>query len=246
MADISVYPDAAALAEAAAERFVALAAEAIARYGRFAVALSGGSTPRAMYARLAVPDEAMRIEWDRVHVFFGDERCVPPENPDSNYHMVREALLNRVPIPRHCVHRIRGEIDPQEAAHEYEAAVGRFFAARADAAARGRPRFDLILLGLGEDGHTASLFPGSPALQEKWRWVVAAHAEHLGQWRVTLTPAVINAAANVVFLVSGEAKRERLWEVLEGAYRPEELPAQVVSPTDGALLWMVDAAAGGR
>ncbi len=246
MADIDVYPDAEALATAAAERFVALAAEAIARQDRFAVALSGGSTPKALYSRLASPDDAMRVEWDRVHIFFGDERCVPLDHPDSNYHMAREALLNRVAIPRHCVHRLRGEIDPHQAAQEYEDALGSFFNARPGGQARGGPRFDLILLGLGEDGHTASLFPGSTALHEEWRWVLAVNPEQAPQGRLTLTPVVLNAAANVIFLVSGEAKREKLHEVLEGPYRPDELPAQIVSPTDGSLRWMVDEAAAGR
>ncbi len=245
MADIDVYPDAEALATAAAERFVALAAETIARHDRFAVALSGGSTPKALYSRLASPDDAMRVEWDRVHIFFGDERCVPPDHPDSNYHMAREALLNRVPIPRHCIHRMHGEMDPQEAAQEYEETLIGFFNTRPDEQARGKPRFDLILLGLGEDGHTASLFPGSTAVREEWHWVLAVNPEHAPQWRLTLTPVVLNAAANGIFLVSGEAKRERLREVLEGLCRPDELPAQIVSPTDGTLQWMVDQQAAG-
>ena len=245
MADIEVCRDAEALATAAAERFVALAAEAIERQGRFAVALSGGSTPKALYSRLAHSDDAMRVEWDRVHIFFGDERCVPPDNPDSNYHMAREALLNRIPIPRHCVHRMRGEVDPLAAAQEYEETLIGFFNSRPDEKARGKPRFDLILLGLGENGHTASLFPGSTAVREEWRWVLAVNPEGVPQWRLTLTPVVLNAAANVIFLVSGEAKRERLREVLEGPYVPDDLPAQIVNPTDGSLRWMVDEAAAG-
>jgi 6-phosphogluconolactonase len=245
MAEVAVYHDLEALAEAAAERFVALAAEAIAQRGRFSVGLAGGSTPRGLYSRLASPDEAMRVEWEMVHIFFGDERCVPPDDADSNYRMARETLLNRVPIPRHCVHRLRGEIDPQAAAEEYEATLRQFFAAKGSGAGSGKPRFDLILLGMGENGHTASLFPGSAAVHEKLRWVVAVSPEGEKHRRLSLTPVVINAAANVVFLVSGEAKRETLHQVLKGPYRPEELPAQIVSPADGKLLWMVDEAAYG-
>jgi 6-phosphogluconolactonase len=247
MVEIRTYPDAASLAWAAAEHFVTLAVEAIAARGQFAVALSGGSTPRATYALLASDEFAARVDWSRVHVFWGDERCVPPDHPDSNYQMAREALLDHVPLPARNVHRIRGEINPKEAAADYEHMLRSFFARNP----RGKvarddepiPRFDLVLLGMGEDGHTASLFPATAALHEQTRWVVAYYVDKLSAWRVTLTPVAINAAAHVTFVVFGAAKAERLREVLAKPYQPDALPAQIVRPANGHLLWLADAGA---
>jgi 6-phosphogluconolactonase len=233
--EIRTHPDAASLARAAAEHFVTLAAEAIAARGRFAVALAGGSTPRATYALLATEEFAARVDWSRVHVFWGDERCVPPDHPDSNYCMVREALLDKIPIPTENVHRIRGELSPDQAAVAYHEKL--------EAVLGANGRFDLILLGMGADGHTASLFPGTAALHEQARWVVAHYVDKLSMWRVTFTPAAINAAAHVTFIVSGAGKAEQLREVLAGPYQPDVLPAQIVRPTDGHLLWLVDEAA---
>jgi len=238
MSEIRTYPDADHLARAAAEHFATLAAEAIAARRQFTVALSGGSTPRAAYALLA----AEEVDWPRVHVFWGDERCVPPDHLDSNYRLAREALLDKVPIPAENIHCIRGEINPEEAAADYERTLRSFFARHPE---EPTPRFDLILLGMGEDGHTASLFPGTAALNEQTRWVVAHYVDKLRAWRVTLTPVVINAAAHVTFIVSGAGKAERLREVLTGPYRPDTLPSQIVRPTDGRLLWLTDAAAAG-
>ena len=235
MTEIRTHPDAASLARAAAEHFVTLAAEAIAARGRFAVALAGGSTPRATYALLTTEEFAARVDWSRVHVFWGDERCVPPDHPDSNYRMVREALLDKIPIPTENVHRIRGELSPDQAAVAYHEKLEAVLGANA--------RFDLILLGMGANGHTASLFPGTAALHEQARWVMAHYVDKLGMWRVTLTPVAINAAAHVTFIVSGAGKAEQLREVLAGPYQPDVLPAQIVRPTDGHLLWLVDAAA---
>jgi 6-phosphogluconolactonase len=235
MAEIRTCPDAASLARAAAEHFVTLAAAAIAARGQFVVALSGGSTPRTSYALLASHQFAQRVDWPRVHVFWGDERCVPPDHPESNYRMAREALLDRVPIPTENVHRMRGELPPDQAATAYQAEL--------EAALGAGGRFDLILLGMGADGHTASLFPGTTALHEQTRWVVAHYVDKLSAWRVTLTPVAINAAAHVIFIVSGAGKAERLPEVLAGPYQPDILPAQIVRPADGRLLWLVDAAA---
>jgi 6-phosphogluconolactonase len=235
MTEIRTHPDAASLARAAAEHFVTLAAEAIAAHGRFAVALAGGSTPRATYALLATEEFAARVDWSRVHVFWGDERCVPPDHPDSNYRMVREALLDKIPIPTENVHRIRGELSPDQAALAYHEKL--------EAVLGANGRFDLILLGMGADGHTASLFPGTAALHEQVRWVVAHYVDKLGMWRVTLTPVAINAAAHVTFIVSGAGKAERLRDALLGPYQPDVLPAQIVRPTDGHLLWLVDEAA---
>jgi 6-phosphogluconolactonase len=225
-----------ALARAAAKHFIALAQEAVGARGRFAVALAGGSTPRAMYALLATGEFATRVDWTRVHIFWGDERCVPPDRPDSNYRMAREALLDHIPIPSDHVHRIQGEIEPALAADAYERTLQAFFTP-------GRPCFDLILLGLGDDGHTASFFPGTAAIHEPTRWVVGHTVSKLNAWRVTLTPVAINAAANVTFLVSGATKAERLNQVLTGPYQPDVLPAQIVQPVKGRLLWLVDSAA---
>ena len=240
MSEFRVYPDGASLARAAAEHFATLATEALAARGRFAVALSGGSTPHPTYALLASPEFAGRVDWPRVHVFWGDERGVPPDHPDSNYRMAREALLDHVPLPAHNVHRIHGEMEPQQAAAGYEHTLRAFFAQHPG---RPSPRFDLILLGMGDDGHTASLFPGTAALHEGARWVVAHYVHKLRVWRVTLTPVAINAAAHVTFLVSGAGKAERLRQVLNGPYQPDVLPVQIVRPTDGRLLWLADAAA---
>ena len=236
--DKRVYPDASHLAGAAAAHFVEHAAAAIETRGRFAVALSGGSTPRATYALLASPEFAGRIDWPRVHVFWGDERCVPPDHPDSNYSMARETLLDHVPIPVENVHRVRGEIDPARAADEYERTLRDFFATRP-----GETEFDLILLGMGGDGHTASLFPGTAAIHEDTRRVVAHFVGQLNAWRVTLTPIAINAAAQVTFLVAGAGKAQRLREVLTGPFQPGRLPSQIVHPTGGRLLWLLDAPA---
>ena len=232
---IRTCPGSDRLARAAAEHFVTLAARGRGLRRRFAVALAGGSTPRAAYALLATEEFAARVDWSRVHVFWGDERCVPPDDPDSNYRMAREALLDKIPIPTENVHRIRGELPPDEAAAAYQAEL--------EAVLGAGGRFDLVLLGMGVDGHTASLFPGTAALHEGERWVVAAFVDKLSAWRVTLTPVVLNAAAQVTFVVSGAGKAEQLREVLAGPYQPDVLPAQMVRPTDGRLLWLVDAAA---
>lgn len=240
MEHVHVYPDTAGLARAAAELFVHLAEGAVRARGRFTVALAGGSTPRGTYALLASEAFAPRVDWSRVHVFWGDERCVPPEHPESNHRMARETLLDHVPIPPANVHRIPCEQEPMRAAATYERTLQEFFALAPGA---GVPQFDLILLGMGDDGHTASLFPGTAALHERRRWVVAHYVEKLQAWRVTLTPAVLNAADHVAFLVSGAGKATRLREVLRGSYQPDILPAQIVQPASGRLVWLVDAAA---
>jgi 6-phosphogluconolactonase len=240
--NVSIHPDAGALARAAAELMTALAERTITARGRFAVALAGGSTPGAVYALLAAKEFAARVDWPRVHVFWGDERCVPPDHPDSNYLLARRALLDHVPIPESNVRRIPGETDPAQAAAAYEQTLRTFFSIRG---AERFPRFDLILLGMGRDGHTASLFPGTAALHERKHWVVAQYIDGLAAWRVTLTPKVINSAARVVFLVSGAEKAERLHEVLHGPRRTDRMPAQIVRPVDGRLEWLVDAAAAG-
>lgn len=229
-ARIEVYADKQELAEAAARAFVARSAEAIEERGRFTVALAGGSTPKAAYALLA-RGYAEEVDWSNVHVFFGDERSVPPEHEDSNYRMTREALLDHVFIG--SVHRMRGELPPEQAAKAYEEELREFFADESI------PHLDLVMLGIGGDGHTASLFPNTPALDVLDRLAVENPVEKLETVRITLTTSVLNAARAVNFLVAGEDKAEALREILEGAGDPHEYPAKLVRPEGGAL-WMVD------
>src|SRR6266550_8161310 len=188
------------VAQAAAERFVDYSAASIADHGSFTVALAGGSTPRRAYELLGSDEFKNRVDWPVVHLFFGDERMVPPDSPESNYRMVNDALLARVSLSPQNVHRMNGEIAPQKSAESYEAELRSFFATTA------WPRFDLILLGMGDDGHTASLFPGGDAHNETAKWVVVTRHPQSGQARLTLTLPVINQAAHVVFLVTGKKK----------------------------------------
>jgi 6-phosphogluconolactonase len=238
---IQSFPTPDALADAVARYIVAQAPSAIAATGRFTLALSGGSTPRAAYSRLAYGDLSHQLDWQRTHVLWGDERCVPPDDPRSNYRMAKEALLDRVPIPPDHIHRIRGEDDPHKAATDYEGTLRSLLGENRSEAIAG---LDLVLLGLGEDGHTASLFPGQPAVHETERWVMAVPAPTGDMWRVTLTPAVLDLAHNVTFVVSGASKSQRLVQVLEGPFTPDLLPAQAIRPRHGRLTWMVDTAAG--
>jgi 6-phosphogluconolactonase len=235
--NLFIYETPAELAEAAARDFAQKAARAVDERSSFAVALAGGSTPRATYETLA-RDYADRIEWERVHVFFGDERAVGPEDEDSNYRMVRETLLSRVPVG--SFHRMRGELPPEEAAAAYEGELREFFGPGEV------PVFDLILLGIGEDGHTASLFPETAALEVADRWVVANPVLKLETTRLTLTIPVINSARTVTFLVAGEDKARALAAVLEEDADPRAYPAKLVRPESGDLTWMVDRAAATR
>jgi 6-phosphogluconolactonase len=239
--DVHVVADAGQLADEGARFFAARAAEAIAARGVFRVALSGGSTPRALYQHLASMPGG--IDWSRVHLFFGDERHVPPDHADSNYRMVQEALLSRAPIPEANVHRIHTEMsNASDAATEYERTIRNAFQIRPGE----WPRFDLVLLGMGPDGHTASLFPETPVLQERSRIAAAVWVVSMQTWRVSLTPPVLNAARDVLFLVSGAEKAETLQAVLEGPAEPDRLPAQLIAPTDGVVHWFVDTAAAAR
>ena len=230
--DVIVLPAKAEVTRAAADRVVAAAASSIGARGRFTFALSGGSTPRALFELLASEAYRSRVDWARTDVCFGDERCVPPDDPQSNYRMAREALLEHVPAR---VHRMRGEDEPAAAASAYERELRELLGAT--------PRVDLVLLGMGDNGHTASLFPGLHAVEERERWVVAEYVAEVSMWRLTVTPVVLNASAEVLFLVAGADKAAMLHRVLEGPRDARALPAQVVAPRDGRLTWLVDAAA---
>ncbi len=246
MGTVQTFVDPAALTEAAALAIVDRAGQTVAARGRFSIVLSGGSTPRTLYERLAQDDLAARVDWRAVHVFWGDERAVPPDHADSNYRMAREALLDHVALPAQNIHRMGGELFPETAAAEYETVLHAYFG---QAAMDGQPlpaRFDLVLLGMGDDGHTASLFPGAAAIHEDRRWVTATYVDKLGAWRISLTPVAINAAAEIMLIVTGASKAERLQQVLAGPYQPDVLPAQIVNPAQGHLLWLVDEAAAGR
>jgi 6-phosphogluconolactonase len=234
--EVKIVPDNATLARVAAQEFHRLAEAAVQERGRFSVALSGGNTPRAVYSLLA--SEHKQLPWDRIHIFFGDERHVPPDDPESNFRMASDSLLSKVPIPEKNIHRIHAELDAEAAAAEYEQQLSSFF----QLTNHDWPRFDLIFLGIGEDGHTASLFPGSKALNQAFRKVVANWVEKLQTFRITLTFPVLNHSAEVVFLVSGPCKAQILSEVLRPGAR--EFPAQNVQPENGRLLWLVDQDAG--
>ncbi len=241
--EIHVVPDAAALAEAAAREFARAASDAVGDRGIFRVVLAGGSTPRALYRRLAGARWRRAVSWNRARFFFGDERCVPPDHERSNYGMARRTLLEPLGIPARQVLRMRGEEEPERAARAYEEAIRRRFS--------GRPaRFDLVLLGLGEDGHTASLFPSTAALAECRRLVAANDVPRLSEWRLTLTFRALNAARRVIFLVSGPEKARAAATILEKQRGYRDLPASAVSPSRGTLLWLLDEAAafgcGGR
>jgi 6-phosphogluconolactonase len=237
--EVRILEDAGAVARAAAAELCRLATAAVAERDRFTVALSGGSTPRLLFREVASAPPGS-LPWEKVHLFWGDERTVPPDHPDSNFRMAHEELLSRVAIPTANIHRMRGEDpDPVAAAADYEADLLDFFGLRP----RQLPRFDLVLLGMGVDGHTASLFPGSEALLETERLVAAPWIAQLGTQRLTLAARVFNQAACVVFLVSGGDKAATLKRVLEGPRHPLELPSQLVAPGDGELVWLIDTAA---
>ncbi len=237
--DIRVLESDQEVARAAANCFVDIALTSISAQGRFSVVLSGGSSPRRTYELLASEEYKNRIPWPKVHIFFGDERCVPPTDAASNYRMANEAMISLLPIPAQNAHRMAGEGDAVANASLYQSELQTFFDQSE------WPRFDLVLLGMGDDGHTASLFPGTPALNETEAWVLANWVEKLNAYRITLTPPALNHAANVVFLVTGAGKSKSLHQVLRGAPDPQKLPAQLIQPVDGSLLWLIDKAAAG-
>ena len=236
-----VEPDAAALARRAAQYFTEMAREAVEARGRARIAISGGSTPKAAFELLAHPMQPWRsrMPWERTELFWVDERCVPPGDPDSNYRMTREAMLDNVPLFPSQIHRMEGELEPEEGAARYESELRNTF--RLEGAES--PRFDLIALGMGNDGHTASLFPHSAAVHEMGRLVTANHVQNKDAWRITLTWPVINNAASVFFLIGGDEKAAVLKEVFMGPRDPDRLPSQLIRPSSGILTLILDKAA---
>ncbi|MGZ9143712.1 MAG: 6-phosphogluconolactonase [Candidatus Binatia bacterium] len=237
--EIIICRDVDGLSRKAAEQFVALARQAIAARGRFAVALSGGSTPKALYSLLATAEFSEQLDWRQIHLFFGDERCVAPDHAESNYRMVAEALLSQIAIPSENVHRMAGELAPLAAAVAYERELKQFFSQ----SETNLPRFDLLLLGLGEDGHTASLFPGSSALHETKCLVAPIYVEKLAAHRLTLTLPAINHAAQISFLIAGKSKAAIVKEIFAPA--PPDYPAARIQPARGQLTWFITQDAAG-
>ena len=241
MASIRVFKDPTAVATAAADLIVAAAAKRAAAGQNVTLVLSGGSTPKLLFQLLAAEPYRSRVDWSKVEIFFGDERCVPPDHADSNFKMASEALLSKVVLNPAHVHRMRGEIDPNQAAIEY----GRMLKARFGDT--GGP--DVTLLGMGDDGHTASLFPHTPAIHETHHRCVAHYVEKSTtgkSWRITLTAPFFNRSAQVLPLVTGASKADRLNEVIHGPRDPDRLPIQVVQPSPGELIWMLDEAAAAK
>ncbi|HEY0739101.1 MAG TPA: 6-phosphogluconolactonase [Herpetosiphonaceae bacterium] len=239
---IRVFADPAALADAAAHHIVERARAAVDDHGRFTIALSGGSTPRAVFQRLAQPDLSEQMPWSQTDVFWSDERAVPLDHADSNYRMAHDSLLAQVPIPRQNIKPMLSQVEDLDAAAQHYARVIR------STVAGSPPRFDLLLLGLGPDGHTASLFPHSPQLQAGDELIVATPEAPLKPHvrRITFTKTLINAAHEVLFLAAGADKAETLRRVLEGPRQTDELPSQLVAPESGSLLWMLDQAIAGE
>jgi 6-phosphogluconolactonase len=237
----TVEPNPTALARRAADFFVEQAIDAVAARGVARIAISGGSTPKAAFATLAEQGEEFRerMPWDKLDLWWVDERCVPPDNAESNFRMTREALLDHVPLKPEQIHRMEGELDPDDAADRYEAELRKSFALNGPET----PQFDLVQLGMGPDGHTASLFPYTDALRVTDRLVTANYVEKLDMWRVTLTRPAINHARQVFFLIAGTDKAMILNQVFEGPLDPERLPSQLIAPANGILTLLLDQAA---
>jgi 6-phosphogluconolactonase len=235
--NVKIFPDKASAARFTAERLYRMIQATLEMNERIAIALAGGTSFKPIYEMLA-KDFGNHIDWERVHLFFGDERCVPPEHEESNYRMVKEALIDNVEIPKANVHRMRGEDEPVKAAGDYEGELRDFFK-------DDEQLFDLTLLGIGEDGHTASLFPHTAALNEQEKWVVAHHVEAKGNlWRITLSFPAILQSANIMFVAWGEGKAKALYEILEGDYQPELYPTQMIARSKHEhVIWVVDEAA---
>lgn len=242
--EVVVLPDAAAITHRAAEELLKAVTDAVAQKGSFTVALAGGSTPRALYSLLADdPSFRSKLPWAKMHFFFGDERHAPPDSPESNFHMANEALFSKGLVKPEQITRIKGEYpDTEKAALEYEQALRAYFKPKDG----DYPRFDLVLLGMGDEGHTLSLFPGTKALHASGRIVVRNWVGKLFTERITLTAAAANQANRVIFSVTRSDKALALKAVLEGPYEPEQLPAQLIQPVNGTLLWLVDRDAGSK
>jgi len=235
--NIRIFDSPEQLTAAAAEFIIAAAAEAIDTKGRFVISLSGGHTPERLYALLASPPYHERINWEKTFVFWGDERCVPADDKDNNAHMARRLLLDHINIPSSNIYAVPTELPPAVAADKYEQAIGAFF--KSDT-----PAFDLILLGLGENGHTASLFPGTDVVFEKTRLVKEVYVAEQHMYRITMTAKLINKAENILFLLEGEGKSQILETVLTAEYQPDVYPAQLIKPVNGHLYWFADKKAG--
>jgi 6-phosphogluconolactonase len=237
-------PDAEQVSRTAATEFVQLAAQAVSDHGVFRVALSGGNTPRRLYQVLSEMPFRLQVEWHKIEFFWGDERGVPADHPDSNFHMACEALLRKVPVPDTHIHHMQADrSDRDAAAADYQREIARIFQVRPDGEP---PVFDLVLLGMGPDAHTASLFPHTAALRESQRWVVSNYVAKFTAFRMTMTPAIINQAASIVFVVTGAEKASILAEVLEGPQDQARLPSQLIRPVSGKLTWFLDRIAASR
>jgi 6-phosphogluconolactonase len=239
-----ISPSAEKLAGVAAEMFASITAAAVKARGLARVAISGGGTPKAMFALLADRTRPYfaEVPWEKLQLFWVDERCVPPTDAESNYRMTNQAMLSHVPLPATQVFRMEGELDPEIAAARYEATIRNAFKLEG----AETPTFDLVLLGMGDDGHTASLFPHTEALNEMSRIVVANHVPQKDTWRISLTWPVINRGREVAFLIEGEAKAELLHDVLLGVYDPESKPSQLIRPANGQLTLLLDTAAASK
>lgn len=238
---IKIFKDLQELSVAAARLFVDLATQAINKRGRFLTALSGGSTPKPLYELLASQPYCDQIDWSKVHVFWGDERCVPSNDPGNNYFQAKLSLFDHISLPKDNIHRIISELDPEDAVIDYAHVLKDFSESPYE-----WPRFDMVLLGMGDDGHTASLFPGSPVEVTSPVIAVTANYQDRPARRVSLTPLVFNAARSVAFLATGQSKAATLASILNGEYHPELLPAQRIQPTDGEVFWLVDESAAGK
>lgn len=236
--DIRIFKDSDALSKAATGIFIEAAKHAIEARGRFLVALSGGGTPTGLYRLLANERYRDEVNWKKAFVFWGDERCVPPDDPGSNYHQANEILLKHVPLPEENILRVKGELQPEQASDAYAQTLKVFADPGLD-----WPRFDLVLLGMGEDGHTASLFPGSPVEATSPTLAVTGHYQGRPAKRVTLTSLVFNSARKILFLVTGEGKAVTLSRVLNDVLNQEQYPAQRIQPMDGQVIWLADEAA---
>ena len=241
---VHIAVDPAALAAEAAAIVVRAAQEAVAARGRFTIARSGGETARSVYEALAAPERAREVDWSRAEVYWGDERCVAPDDERSNYGLARDALLRHVAIPPAQIHRMPGEHDPSAGAAAYERLLRNGFGLPTGPPTA--PVFDINHMGMGEDGHTASLFPGVEALHERERWVMPTLHRESGLWRLTLTPPVLNASRLVLITVTGAAKAARVREAIEGESSPDRMPVRVIEPKVGALVWLLDEAAASR